>query len=77
MRTYSKQFEDQPVNPVDTYYKIDQAKMVQWIKHLRDLNMLIMNDLLRDDLERSKARGAFDAYDCLLGDIHRGTIFMK
>ncbi len=74
---YTKNWEDEEVDPVDTMYKIDQKKMVKWIKHLRDLNMLIMNDLLRDDLERAKARGAFDAYDCLLGDIHRGTIFMK
>ncbi len=74
---YTKNWEDQEVDPVDTMYKIDQKKMVKWIKHLRDLNMLIMNDLLRDDFERAKARGAFDAYDCLLGDIHRGTIFMK
>jgi len=37
----------------------------------------LMNDLLRDDREREKARGAFDAYSCLLGDIKRGTIFME
>jgi hypothetical protein len=77
MFKYTKKFQDQPVDPVDTWYEIDQAKLTQWLKHLRDLNHMIMNDLLRDDVERAKARGAFDAYSCLLGDIHRGTIFMK
>jgi hypothetical protein len=77
MFKYTKKFEDQPIDPVDTMYEIDQVKLVQWLKHLRDLNMLLMNDLLRDDREREKARGAFDAYSCLLGDIQCGTIFMK
>ncbi len=77
MFNFTKKFQDQPVDPVDTMYEIDQAKMVQWLKHLRDLNMLLMNDLQRDDVERAKARGAFDAHSCLLGDIQSGTIFMK
>jgi hypothetical protein len=77
MFQYTKKWEDQKIDPVDTLYKIDQVKLVKWLKHMRDLNMLLMNDLLRDDCEREKARGAFDAYDCLLGDIQRGTIFMK
>jgi hypothetical protein len=77
MFKFTSEFQDQPVYPVDTMYEIDQAKLVQWLKHMRDLNMLIMNDLQRDDVERAKAKGAFDAYSCLLGDIQRGTIFMK
>lgn len=77
MFKYTSRFEDQKIDPVDTMYKIDQKKLVKWLKHMQDLNMLIMNDLLRDKLEREKARGAFDAYSCLLGDIQRGTIFMK
>jgi hypothetical protein len=77
MFKFTSKFQDQPVHPVDIMYEIDQAKMVQWLKHMRDLNMLIMNDLQRDDVERAKAKGAFDAYSCLLGDIQRGTIFMK
>lgn len=77
MFQYTQKFQDQPVDPVDTIYEIDQAKLVQWLKHMRDLNILLMNDLKRDDVERSKAQGAFNAYSCLLGDIHRGTIFMK
>ena len=77
MFQYTKKWEDQKIDRVDELYKIDQVKMVKWLKHLRDLNHLLMNDLLRDDHEREKARGAFDAYSCLLGDIQRGTIFMK
>jgi len=77
MFQYIKKWEDQKIDPVDTLYKIDQVKLVKWLKHLRDLNHLLMNDLLRDDREREKARGAFNAYDCLLGDITRGTIFRK
>lgn len=77
MFKFTSKFEDQPVDRVDTMYEIDQSKMVQWLKHLRDLNMLLMNDLQRDAVERAKAKGAFDAYSCLLGDIQRGTIFMK
>ena len=77
MFQYTKKWEDQKIDPVDTLYKIDQVKLVKWLKHLRDLNHLLMNDLLRDDREREKARGAFNAYDCLLGNIASGTIFMK
>ena len=77
MFRHTKKWEDQKIDPVDTMYEIDQVKLVQWLKHMRNLNMSLMNDLLRDDREREKARGAFDAYDCLLGDIQRGTIFMK
>jgi len=77
MFQYTKKWEDQKIDPVDTLYKIDQVKLVKWLRHLRDLNHLLMNDLLRDDREREKARGAFNAYDCLLGNITSGTIFMK
>jgi hypothetical protein len=58
-------------------YEIDQVKLVKWLKHLRDLNMVLMNDLSRDDVQRGTDKGRFDSYDCLLGDIQRGTIFMK
>jgi hypothetical protein len=77
MFQYTKKWEDQKIDPIDTMYKIDQVKLVKWLRHLRDLNHLLMNDLLRDDREREKARGAFNAYDCLLGNITSGTIFMK
>lgn len=77
MKVYSGKFEDQPVNPVDTYYTIDQVKLVKWLKHMRNLNMLLMNDLSRDDVQRGIDKGRFETYDCMLGDIHRGTIFMK
>jgi hypothetical protein len=77
MFKYTQKWEDQLVYPADTMYEIDQVKLVKWLRHLRDVNHLLMNDLLRDDREREKARGAFDAYSCLLGDIRRGTIFMK
>lgn len=70
-------YKDQPINPADTYYTIDQVKLVKWLKHLRDLNMNLMNNLSRDDVQRGIDKGRFEAYDCLLGDIHRGTIFMK
>jgi len=77
MFQYTDKWEDQKVDPVDSLYEIDQVKLVKWLKHLRDLNHLLMNDLMRHGREREKARGAFDAYSCLLGDIQRGTIFMK
>jgi hypothetical protein len=51
--------------------------MVKWLKHLRNLNMSLMNDLSRDDVQRGIDKARFETYDCLLGDIHRGTIFMK
>ena len=31
-------------------------------KHHKELNGLLMNDLMRDDLERRHSRGLFDAY---------------
>lgn len=77
MKVYSDKFEDQPVDPVDTYYTIDQVKLVKWLKHMRKLNMHLMNDLGRADIQRAIDKGRFETYDCLLGDIHRGTIFMK
>jgi hypothetical protein len=75
--SYTKKWEDQKIDPVDTMYKIDQVKLVKWLKHLRDLNMVLMNDLSRDDVQRGIDKGRFETYSCLLGDIQRGTIFMK
>jgi len=77
MFQYTKKWEDQKIDPVDTMYKIDQVKMAKWLKHLRDLNYQLMNDLSRDDVQRGIAKGRFNAYDCLLGNIRDGTIFMK
>jgi hypothetical protein len=77
MFQYTHKWEDQKIDPVDTMYEIDQVKLVKWLKHLRDLNMVLMNDLSRDDVQRGTDKGRFDSYDCLLGDIQRGTIFMK
>lgn len=74
---YTKNWEDQKVDPIDTYYTIDQVKLVKWLKHMRKLNMHLMNDLGRDDVQRGIDKGRFETYDCLLGDIHHGTIFMK
>jgi hypothetical protein len=77
MFQYTKKWEDQKIDPVDTWYEIDQVKMVKWLKHLRDLNMVLMNDLSRDDVQRGIDKGRFETYNSLLGNIHRGTIFMK
>lgn len=77
MFQYTKKWEDQKIDPVDTWYEIDQVKMVQWLKHLRDLNYQLMNDLSRDNVQRGIDKGRFNAYDCLLGNIQGGTIFMK
>lgn len=77
MFQYTKKWEDQKIDPVDTMYKIDQVKMAKWLKHLRDLNYQLMNDLSHDDVQRGIAKGRFNAYDCLLGNIRDGTIFMK
>lgn len=77
MYQYTDKWEDQKIDPVDTMYEIDQVKLVQWLKHMRNLNMPLMNDLSRDDVQRGTDKGRFETYDCLLGDIHRGTIFMK
>lgn len=68
---------EEEVTPGDMYYRIDQKKLVKWLKHLRTLNQLLKNDLQRDDVQRAEDRGRFDAYSCLLGDIQSGTIFMK
>ncbi len=72
-----KNWEDQKIDPVDTMYEIDQAKLVKWLKHLRNLNMGLMNNLLRDDVQRGIDKGRFEAYDCLLNDIQNGRIFTK
>ncbi len=72
-----KNWEDQPIHPVDTWYEIDQVKLVKWLKQLRDLNMLLMNDLSRDEVQRGIDKGRFEAYDCLIGDIQQGRTFMK
>lgn len=77
MFQYTKKWEDQKIDPVDTWYEIDQVKMVKWLKHLRDLNYQLMNDLSRDNVQRGIDKGRFNAYDCLLENIARGTIFMK
>lgn len=77
MFQYTQKWEDQKIDPVDILYEIDQVKMVKWLKHLRDLNYQLMNDLTRDDVQRGIDKGRFETYDCLLGDIKRGTIFMK
>lgn len=74
---YTKKWENQPIDPIDTWYEIDQVKMVQWLKHLRDLNYQLMNDFSRDNAQRDIDKGRFNTYDCLLGNIHDGTIFMK
>lgn len=74
---YTPKWEDQKIDALDTMYQINQVNLVKWLKHLRDLNMSLMNDLSRDDVQRGIDKGRFETYDCLLGDIHRGTIFMK
>ena len=77
MFKYTKKWEDQKIDPADTWYEIDQVKMVKWMKHMRYLNMSLMNDLSRDDVQRGIDKGRFETYDCLLENIARGTIFMK
>jgi len=77
MKVYTENPEDQPIDSVDMWYRIDQKKLVQWLKHMRKLNMRLMNDLSRDKVQRGKDEGRFDVYDCLLGNIQQGTIFMK
>jgi len=48
-------------------------------KQLKDLLSDISSWMLDNDYdcEREKNKAAFNTYDCLLGDIRRGTIFMK
>ena len=77
MIKYTNKWEGQAVDPVDTMYEIDQVKLVKWLKHMRDLNMLLMNDLTRDDVQRGIDKGRFETYDSMLGDIRSGTIFTK
>lgn len=77
MFKYTNKWEDQKIDSVDTWYEIDQVKMAKWLKHLRDLNYQLMNDLSRDDVQRGIDKGRFNAYDCLLGNIRGGTIFMR
>lgn len=73
----TRKWEDQEVSRGDMWYEIDQEKLVKWLKHLRELNQGLMNDLSRDEVQRGIDKGRFEAYDTLLGDIIRGTIFMK
>lgn len=43
--------------------------------HHKELNWLLKNDLLRDDLERKKAEGSFNAYSFIVQMIeHHDTI---
>lgn len=77
MIKYTKKFEDQEIDRVDLMYKIDQTKLVKWLKHMRDLNMMLMNDLGRDDVQRGVDKGRFETYDSLLENIRGRRIFMK
>ena len=77
MFQYTKKWEDQKIDNVDTLYQIDREKLVKWLKHLRDLNMVLMNDLQRDDVQRGIDKGRFESYDCMLGNITSGPIFMQ
>lgn len=44
-------------------------------RHHKELNQLLMNDLLRDDLERFRSRGMFDAYSFIVQMmVHNTTI---
>ena len=44
-------------------------------RHHKELNQLLMNDLLRDDLERERSKGLYDAYSYIVQMlVHNDTI---
>ena len=77
MKVFPDKYQNQVVDPADIYYEVDQVKLVKWLKHMRKLNCSLMNDLTRDDTQRKVDEARHDVYDCLLGDIRRGTIITK
>lgn len=77
MKVFPDRYEDQTVDPADIYFEVDQRKLVKWLKHMRKLNCSLMNDLSRDYNQRQIDEARHDVYDCLLGDIRRGTIITK
>lgn len=42
-------------------------------RHHKELNQLLMTDLQRDDLERFRCRGMFDAYSYIVQMIEHST----
>ena len=42
-------------------------------RHHKELNQLLMNDLLCDDLERFRSRGMFDAYSFIVQMMEHNT----
>jgi len=77
MRTFTDRYEDQPINPVDVYYKVDQKKLVKWLKHMAKLNQGLMNDVSRDNIQRGIDKGRYETYSGILQLIHLGTIITK
>ena len=77
MKVFLDKYEDQTIDPADVFYKVDQEKLVKWLKHMRKLNSLLKNDLSRDDEQRRIDTARFDVYDGLLGFIRRGDIITK
>lgn len=42
-------------------------------RHHKELNQLLMNDINRDDLERFRSRGMFDAYSYIVQMMEHNT----
>ncbi len=74
---YKDRHEDQPVDPVDTMYPVDNAKLAQWCKHMAKLNGLLMNDLSRDDDQRAIDKGRHETYESFLFMIRNNVIITK
>ena len=77
MKIYPNRYENQVIYSNDIFYKVDQKKLVKWLKHMMELNNSLMNDLSRDDIQRAKDAGRYDAYSSILFNIQHGTIITK
>lgn len=77
MKIFLDRYEDQVVNAGDMHFKVDQKKLIKWLKHMIKLNDELMRDLDRSDVQRGIDKGRFSAYSSILNCIKLGTIITK
>ena len=70
---------DQGLTPLEVSVmgSIDGAKLIQYLKHFKSLNGLLMNRLDRDDVQRGKDEGRFDAYSNILFTLTHTDLLKK
>jgi hypothetical protein len=57
---------DQVVTAYQRSIPVDTGKLIQYLRHFRDLNERLMNRLDRDPEWRVENKGRFDAYENIL-----------